>query len=248
MNTLNKGKIIRILFLLLLLAPVFWLVMYFSGKGNPPLTSAAWRGDLTEVRRLVEEGASIDQKDMNGETPLEGAMNHAFFSKGDNYGVTKYLIAKGASVKNPEVLEGAILGDRLDIVKEIVSRGEKPKPDSLAGYIVSNVNHEWNRQLCDYLLDSGTDINSQHEGGLKVDGSNYTSTALGFAVHYRDFDMVKYLVEKGADVNKPINTLTLAEEEYRVNLDDNAGPGTHYYRIVPPSPEIANYLKQHGAR
>lgn len=239
----------------------FWLFFFLVGavllailasKTDTSLGRAAANGDLVEVQKLVEGGADINQANpINGDTPLElaliyanGANNH-----GDNFSVAQYLLDKGAKV-TADALELAILNSRLDLVKEIVSRGEKPKPDSLAHYISSVVelsNINFDQQLADYLLDSGANINVLHEDVYKD-----KFTALGFAVHYRNINIVKYLVERGADVNVPMangkTPLNVAEEEYKVYEDDPTGPGIHYYRVVSTSPEIANLLRQYGAR
>ncbi len=243
--------IVKDLWLLFFLAGAILLAILAS-KLDPPLGKAAADGDLAEVQRLVEGGASINRANpLNGDTPLDMALIYANASDhtGDNFGVAKYLLDKGAKV-SAGTLELAILNGRLDLVKEIMRRGENPRADSLALYVSSVVESSslnFDQELADFLLSSGADINEQHEDAYKD-----KSTALGFAVHYRDIGIVRYLVERGADVNKPMfngkTPLELAEEEYKVYEGDPTGPGIHYYRVVPPASEIAFFLRQHGAR
>lgn len=230
-----------ILAVLALLFSVFCLAMFGFRPLTPPLHYAARQGDLPEVQRLVEGGVDIEKKDIFGKKPLELAFDEWINrSEGDQPGVVYYLISQGAEVTQ-DSLEAAILVEDLQLVKVIISRGVPLQPDSLAQYVMFTRERDTN--FMEYLLSNGADINSLH---ADVDDVEYT--ALSYAVHIRDFPLVQFLVEKGADVNSPVNTLSLANSEYRVNLDDGTGPGVHYYRIVPPSPEIAAYLWDHGAR
>lgn len=56
------------------------------------LVAAAGRGDLAAVRRLVEGGAPIEQRDERGRTPVLAATD------GNHLEVVRYLIARGANV------------------------------------------------------------------------------------------------------------------------------------------------------
>jgi ankyrin repeat protein len=56
------------------------------------LVEAAERGDLAGVRRLVEGGASVEQRDARGRTPVLAA------TAGNHIEVVRYLISKGADV------------------------------------------------------------------------------------------------------------------------------------------------------
>ena len=68
----------------LLCAPVF--------AQPTALVEAAGRGDLPAVRRLVEGGASVEQRDARGRTPVLAATD------GNHVEVVRYLIARGANV------------------------------------------------------------------------------------------------------------------------------------------------------
>jgi hypothetical protein len=97
-----------------------------------------------------------------------------------------------------------------------------------------------------FLLDHGVNIDAQYKGG---GGDDKPYSALGLAVHYRNRELVEYLVDHRADVNAPacgtVSALILANESYRVG--DTTGPGVHYYYDVPADAALANYLRSQGA-
>ena len=57
-----------------------------------PLNVAAKEGNLDEVKRLIEEGANIEVRDVSKSTPLYNAVD------GGNREVVEFLISKGANV------------------------------------------------------------------------------------------------------------------------------------------------------
>lgn len=71
-------------------APNFELVR--APKTNTPLGLAIVKGDLATVKKLLEYGASVDEK-CNGLTPLMLAARY------NNVEIAKLLLAKGANVK-----------------------------------------------------------------------------------------------------------------------------------------------------
>jgi hypothetical protein len=211
-----------------------------------PLGKAAELGDLAEVQSLVEAGAAIDKGDpVNGDTPLEMALIRSGSSKGDNAGVAEYLIARGAHATDG-ALDLAILNGEFEIARELIDRGAKSAPNSLAESVSSTI-LPWHPEGVDLFLETGADINMNFKDNH---GNNYT--ALGYAVYYRDFDLVKYLVIKGADVNlhpgSSTTPLQLAKTGYRRFTQGCQGcMGTNYYIDIPPSSGIANFLVQNGA-
>jgi uncharacterized protein len=56
------------------------------------LVEAAGRGDLPAVRRLVESGTSVEQRDARGRTPVLAATD------GNHLEVVRYLVSRGADV------------------------------------------------------------------------------------------------------------------------------------------------------
>ncbi len=70
------------------------LLLPLAGAAQPaaPLVAVAGEGDLAAVRRLVEAGTPIEQRDERGRTPLLAATD------GNHLEVSRYLIARGANV------------------------------------------------------------------------------------------------------------------------------------------------------
>ena len=87
-------EIVREFWGLLLLGVVALLLEILPSRMPTSVGEAAQDGNLAEVQRLVEGGASINQA-YGGSTPLDTALMYARSSKGDNYAVAEYLIARG---------------------------------------------------------------------------------------------------------------------------------------------------------
>ena len=66
-----------------------------EGAPETPLHGAAWTGDVSEVKRLIAEGADVNHIDTAHETPLHGA---AAWGHAD---VVRVLVASGARVNVP---------------------------------------------------------------------------------------------------------------------------------------------------
>jgi hypothetical protein len=212
----EKGakEIIRILILgfstivmLVIIGSVGYIVfMDVTGIGTKPIHRAAERGDLPEIQRLIEGGASIDRPTADGRTPLSMALYN------NKKEVAFYLIERGANAEG--VINLAVWTGDINLVKAIVTRGEKIRPDSLL-YVVSHNPLARYPEFLDYLLNNGADINA-HEGSGE---SHPGFTALHIAVWQRDINLIEYLLSKGADINSQDKDgktpLNLAESSHR---------------------------------
>ena len=101
-----------------LLTAVSGCAMFYE-LPSTPVASAAWRGDLATVRRLVQEGANINEEDPVGGTPLHLAARgghalgpHSCRTEDTNRpALVEALIALGADVnardRRPRVPGGA---------------------------------------------------------------------------------------------------------------------------------------------
>ncbi|MDO9028030.1 MAG: ankyrin repeat domain-containing protein [Candidatus Roizmanbacteria bacterium] len=214
----------------------YMVFMDVAGIGTKPIHRAAERGALLEVQRLIEGGASIDLPTADGRTPLSIALYK------NKKQMAFYLIEKGANVKG--LINSAIWMGDINLVKAIVDRGERIRSDSLL-YSVSHNDLGRYPEFLDYLLNNGADIDARESHGETDPGF----TALHIAAKQRDLKLVAYLVNKGADINVRANDgrtpLEWAEMGYR--QWSNTRP-INYYTDVPPSAEIAEFLRSKGAR
>ncbi|MFC1834456.1 ankyrin repeat domain-containing protein [Thermodesulfobacteriota bacterium] len=163
---------------------------------NEALIGACYLGDPKKVELLLSQGADINAKDKNGYTPLMQALNYAPSMAASNkhrYKLADFLISKGADVDAKDKGGSTALhlacytGDKL-AAEILLSKGadinakDKDGRNPLACSLVLATKH---KSLADFLISRGADLNA----------------ALMYHVGYRDLDAVKYLVEKGADVN-----------------------------------------------
>ena len=91
------------------------------------LIAAIKHGDIISVRRELDSGADIHEKDSNGWTPLFHAAH-----RGD-LNIVQLLIGAGADVNHGSdtgftALFSAVLSGHTGIVKELLTSGAKPSP------------------------------------------------------------------------------------------------------------------------
>lgn len=96
-------------------------------RSQPSLIASVKRGDLIAVRNSIAEGASLEETDSQGWTPLFHAAH-----KGD-FHMVQLLIGSGADVNHGSdggftALFSAVLSGHLEIVRELLHAGAKPLP------------------------------------------------------------------------------------------------------------------------
>ncbi|XP_028417225.1 uncharacterized protein LOC114541509 [Dendronephthya gigantea] len=202
--------------------------------------------------------------------------------------IVKYLVENGADVNSTDidersVLHSAVTESKLDVVKYLVEHGadvngKDTDGDTVLHFAVS----EGKPDIVKYLVENGADVNSTDFDERSVLHSAVTesaavnainrkntngSTVLHSAVAKGKLEIVKYLVENGADVNRPdIDGLTvlhtavskgtlgivkyLVEKGAAVNAinSKNADGSTVLHSAVAKGkPEIVKYLVENGA-
>lgn len=161
--------------------------------------------NIVLVKKLIEEGADVNIKDNDGESPLHLAKSLE---------ITNLLIEKGAKIDvidnsgtTPLQLFCYCGKDCFDIQKLLIEKGANINAKvSVKNEIFPgcNVLHfacmkKNNIELIKLLIEKGADINAI----ISENDDKYAGyTALHFACRYGDHDLIKYLIEKGANVNQ----------------------------------------------
>ncbi|XP_041471766.1 ankyrin repeat domain-containing protein 50-like [Lytechinus variegatus] len=194
------------------------------------LQKAISEGDIEEVKQLIDNGASINQADQDGNTCLHIAV------KNDRRDIIEYLIKHGAYVETttPEgqtSLHLAASQGLLEVMKIILSHGAEVNKMGDEGRTALHIAAQ-NGQLdiSKYLISQGADVNkgdnegrtalhiASQDGQLEVTkffisegaevnrGNGDDWTALHFAAWNGHLDITKYLIGQGADVKRGNNT------------------------------------------
>ena len=163
---------------------------------NKSLIEAAEKGDLSQVKDLIEEkGADVNHSD-GLMTPLMKASYEGHLD------VVKFLLEKGADL-NPVTEIGwttlmvASGGGNLDVVKYLVEKGANINAVNKSGWtMLMWASDGGTLDVARYLVEQGTDVNA-----FDKDGGTALMKASREASYRGNLDVVKFLVEKGADVN-----------------------------------------------
>ena len=165
-------------------------------EGNTPLHLACDKGDLEEVKNLIEKGADVNAQNnpMNFEdgwgesTPLHVACS------GVNIEIVDFLLKNGA-----EVNVGDESGDTPlhNCFREFVPRDEDTEYDNMGSD---------NLKLVKLLVENGAIVDSKNDEGetplydaLSMDPVCYMDTGMNCFVESR-INIAKYLIDKGADL------------------------------------------------
>ena len=203
--------------------------------GYTPLFLAVTGGNKDMAELLLSNGADINKPDQRtGYTPLMIALNS------NNEELAKFLLDKGADfkIKGNDGATALILacGVSPEISKLLVSKGADihALTDKGLGVFSQCItmgmmrgNEKITPDFAEYLLSKGANIDEKNTvGGYK----GYTP--LFWAILYGETDVVKFLTDKGADVN------AVAENgKTPLSVAGEAG-----------SEDIVEILKSHGAK
>jgi len=148
------------------------------------LYQAMQLGDVAKVKVFLEQGADVNAKNENGQTPLLLA------AQNNDVNTAKLLISAGADVniKNnagQTSIDIALSQGNKEIIKLLLDKGAEIT--SLHGALQLG-----NLARVKALLEQGADVNAKDKQG---------KTALFYAVENNHKDIVELLIAKGADVN-----------------------------------------------
>ncbi len=174
-----------------------------NSEGNsskPSLFKAIKNGNVGLVNALISNGAEIEQKDVDGKTPLQVAIEIG------NSEIIKLLIS--ADENSRGMLEISRSG-LISLIKNFIKKGVSVKKDPalkesplhvaarairsplLEGY---DVEESTRIEMAKIFISNGASVSSLDEHG---------KTPLHLAVETRFPDMMKLLLDHGADINKP---------------------------------------------
>jgi ankyrin repeat protein len=189
------------------------------------LITAVMHQDLDKVKSLAEAGVDLNYQDKSyGSTALIVACQYNMVDIGT------YLIDKGADVNIPANSGHTPLMAACTRSEELVSllleKGADPSlalPDGTTAFttaVVGVLNGSLSTKITDVLLARGADVDESAASG---DIAGYT--CLMMAARNASPDLVKYLVEKGADLNAkasdgntPLSLATRKDDQEMVTL------------------------------
>lgn len=161
----------------------------------PALHFACFMGDLDKVKKLIEQGARIDQQDRKGLEPL------VYAALGGNKDIMRYLKEKGVDINARHGERDYILnkvaryGDK-DMAQLLISMGADPKVTAGTGASaitpLDNAILSGNRDVAEVLLKHGAEVN-------KLGYCRYAP--LHRACQKERMDLVELLLAYDADVN-----------------------------------------------
>lgn len=164
-----------------------------GSKGYTPLDLACTWGRLGVVRLLLERGASVTAKDEDGFMPLHAAAKWGAYSCADalleHRRFDEYL-----SADDPTPLPLAVLNQKYKTAEVLLRHGLDPNSHDSDGTALWHAIETDRVDMCRLLLDYKADTNAHTEN---------SAPPLVLAMQNGKIEIIKMLVEKGADIEKP---------------------------------------------
>lgn len=178
-----------------------------NSQGETLLTVAAWQGNVELVKKLLERGVAVNDKNTDGTTPLFRLFGFGTSPKIDDakLEIINLLLKSGADPNltyetdydcNAPLMMMAEHG-QTDFVKLLLSYKADANLKCKTGEGVLNKFSIWRNfneyaELFNLLIDVGADVNSAGRSGI---------TPLMSAVEAQNIPIIKKLLSKGAAVN-----------------------------------------------
>ncbi|MGD8367772.1 MAG: ankyrin repeat domain-containing protein [Desulfobacterales bacterium] len=216
----------------LMVALLFWAAVAAAEDPNRELMDRVVSNEAVAVEALLQKGADVNYRDPDsGTTPLIMASTYGFAE------IARLLIEKGADVnlqdhngataligacrRYPEIARLLLAnGADVGVVSPVIG-------GPFAAAIMYAIGQEGDTSLAELLLKKGASVNE-----AATEGRLAGYTPLMMAVDRDSLEVVRFLVENGADVNaRAADGATALSKAKKKDADP-----------------IVEYLQQHGAR
>jgi TPR repeat protein len=214
--------------------------------------NALIKNDADAVKRLLDTTPYLVNTDIfdRNVMPLRFALN---MNKINNKKIIELLLKKGANVNQRNVENGSTplmiaLKHQYapEICKMLVAYGAEINAKDAEGYTVLHLaTTNDNSQLMDFFIKKGADIHVRLKPGVRGAGA----TPLHFSARYGCADCVKFLLNKGADINSkkddgstPLHLAVLynhirvvkllLEKGANINARENSGKTPTHFAVI----------------
>lgn len=226
---------------------------YIMHLTNEHLLNASHLNYLETVQLLLNQCVDPNIEDSTGVTPITESFRHKNKEM-------EQLLRNAGAIRPANVdtdLHKAIIWEEEVTVRQLIENGANIEERNVNGRtpLMQAIAHL--PQIVPYLVESGADIHTRIPAEASLDPD---ADALAIAITYGQTDIVKLLIEKGADVNtiykasSPDHNRGRLNESYRYSYlifqgveNDNIYPATPlYYAILNGCTDIVKLLLENG--
>jgi hypothetical protein len=127
-----------------------------------PLHDAAKKGDVEAVKKLISQGASVNEKDYKGDTPLDWAASEGHTA------IIELLVTNGADVNERDQHAANVAASFYRM------NGMEVKESEIMGPTLLHIAVDKNDiELTTFLIEHGADMNAKAMGGFSIGGDIY---------------------------------------------------------------------------
>ncbi len=191
------------IFLVLFLSINIYALTPTQKKLNFDLQRYSYIGDLDRVKKALEDGADINNKNISDRmTPL---LQAAFKNRQK---LVKFLLSNGANKNDKShsgrnILNYAVQNNELKFTKYLINKGVKIVTfDNDTKDILFTAVQDANYELVKYLLPMFNDLDKYYNINRENTHESIKTTLLITAIQNDNIDIAKLLVSSGADINQ----------------------------------------------
>lgn len=210
-----------------------------------PLHFAVNKGYIEAVKYLVSQGAYLNVAAEGKITPLGRARQKGF------HDIAEFLFNNGAEMTPPELfddgcpMQAAVLVNNFEILKRVCFPETIDKQDYSGATALHRAIHDGKYEMVEFLLKNRADLYIKDkfnatpiervvvghdlelaklilEDNVEINDKRFEIPLLHWAVKFSTFDMIKYLLEKGADIAKKFDNYTALELAQDLGREDVA--------------------------